>query len=381
MIPMWSFSIFSYYKNNLKKFLSVLIPVALSIFLIYIIHGLIYSSFIPNYNACVEPSKYFSIVRPNGRVLDTSDEKMLKANEDIESALPCIYEYTSFRANIGLNFGTMILSLGEEDITKMLKLMNLKIVDGRLPKPYSYEIVLHQQLAKNRGLKIGDYIGRLVDKTEGLPSSYKIVGLLDGTSIVNFAPLGTYVNNIHLNYSFTYGALLIPKEGKLQPMNEFLNSLPPLNLAIHNYITYSEEFNTSLARIDTFFSLINVLLIIIVSFCTAFLYYIYFTQRRSELGLLWALGFSRQQVINRAFGEVVLSNILGYILGILISIFCGVIINLLYLEPLGQPLEIFNSKIILQTICVPVFVVLFSIIPVWRMLKKLDPISIIEGVM
>jgi ABC-type lipoprotein release transport system permease subunit len=335
----------------------------------------------PNYNASVEPSKYFSIVRPNGRVLNKSDEEMFKINENIESVLPCIYEYTSFRSNIGLSFGTLILSLDKQDISSMMKLMDLKVVDGTLPRPGSYEIVLHQQLAKNKGLKIGDYIGRLIDKTEALPASYKIVGLIDGASIVNFAPLETYMNNIYLDYEYTYGALLIPKEGRLQLMNEFLNSLPPLNLAIHNYITYSKEFNSSLLRVDTLFSLINILLIIIVSFCTAFLYYIYFSQRRSELGLLWSLGFSRQQVINRAFMEVSTTNILGYVLGILISIVCGVLLNSLYLDPLGQPLDILNNKLLLQTLCVPIFVILFSIIPVWRMLKTLDPISIIEGVM
>ena len=378
---MWPLSIFNYYKNNIKKFFSVLIPVSLSIFLIYIVHGLIYSSFTPNYNSSVEPSRYFSIVRPNGRILDRYDIEMFNINENVASVLPCIYEYTSFKSNIGLSFGTMILSLDKGDIPNLMELMNLKIVDGTLPRPGRYEIVLHQQLAKNRGLKIGDYIGRLIDKTEGLPASYRIVGLIDGTSIVNFASLETYISNINLNYEYTYGAVVIPKEGKLQPMNEFLNSLPPLNLAIHNHITYTKEYNSSLARIDTLFSLINVMLIVIVSFCTAFLYYIYFSQRRSEIGLLWSLGFSRQQVINRAFLEVSTTNILGYILGVLISIVCGVLVNILYLDPLGQPLEIFNSKLMLQTLCVPIFVILFSIIPIWRMLKKLDPISIIEGVM
>ncbi len=373
-------SILKYYQNNRKRFLSVLISVTLSVILLYIVQMVIYSSFRLGHHLYTEPRKYFSTISPKGEVLNRSIITTIEHTEGVGRVIPCVFDSTSVRAGIGSNYAAMIYSIEPEEITKMMELLDLKLESGRLPEAGN-EIVLHKQVAANKGLKIGDIIGRMVSKEETLPGVYHIVGILEGKHILSFAPIKQYINTYHLPYEYIYGGIIFPESGALDEMNQALESMVPSNYQINTINTEKAWLKNSEAKVELFITLVCTFIIIIVSSCIGFLCYIYFTQRRSEFGLLWAIGYSRQKVINRAFAEINGINLLGFALGILLSILTGIILNITYFKPIGDSLEIINLRYILGAACSPLFVTLFSLIPVWRMLKKLDPISIIDGSM
>lgn len=372
-------SILKYYYNNRKRFLSIFIPVTLSVLLLYTLLMIIFSSYRVGYNLVVEPKKYYSTVAPKGEVLNTKIIASIAAIEYVDRVMPCIFDYTTFTAGIGSNYSTSILSLWSDDIIYMMDLLDLKLTEGRLPKNGS-EIVLHKQVAANKNLKAGDYIGRMVSKSESLPGKYMVVGIIDGKSIVSFAPIQQYINTYRLNYEYIYGGIILPKSNSLSEMNASLDTIQPSNFQINTLDIEMAGQKESTSKINVLISVVCSLVIVIVSSCIGFLCYIYFIQRRSEFGLLWAVGFSRQQVVNRAFAEVNGINILGFLCGIILSFLAGLLLNYAYFIPIGDPLQIINVKYMLGAACSPLFVTLFSLIPIWRMLKKLDPISIIEGV-
>jgi putative ABC transport system permease protein len=374
-------SIFKYYYNNKKRFLSVFISIALSVFLIYTFQMIIYSSFRTGHNLAVEPKKYYSTIAPKGQVLSKGLIDSISHVKGVDRVIPCVFDNTTFNSGIGSNYNTAILSLKGDDIKLMMDRLGLKLTEGRLPYETAREIILHKQVAANKNLKVGDYIGRLFSKNESLPGVYKIVGIIDGKSILSFAPIKTYINDYSLPYEYIYGGIILPKDNSLDEMNSTLDSLSPSNFQIdtlNDDLKWQKEYTTKISMLLT---LIFTLVILIVSSCIGFLCYIYFSERRSEFGLLWAIGFSKQQVINRAFAEVNGINFAGFICGILLSMLTGVILNIVYFIPLGDPLEIASASYMLRAACSPVFVTLFSLIPIWRMLKRLDPISIVEGVM
>jgi putative ABC transport system permease protein len=340
----------------------------------------IFSSFRTGYNIAVEPRNYYSAVYPKGELLTPGIIRSIERVEGVDKVIPCVFDNTNISAGIGSNYNTSVLSLETNTIPEMMELLGLTLTEGTLPS-YTNQIVLHAQVAANKNLKVGDLIGRLLSKKETLPGCYKIVGIIDGPAVVSFAPIEYYINTYRLSYEYIYGGIILPEEGALDRMNERLDAILPSDYQIDTLTVQQAWQDDYTTKISVLMSTIDIFILLIVSSCIGFLCYIYFSQRRSEFGLLWALGFSRQQVINRAFAEVNGINLLGYVFGVIISLLVGVFLNYVYFKPIGDPLNLIDVKCFLGAACSPIFVTLFSLIPVWRMLKKLDPITIIDGTM
>ena len=372
-------SIIKYYLNNKKKFLSVFISIVLSTFLLYIVQMLINSVFLTTYNAFVEPQKYYSSITNKGSLLDEKVLKEIRSIEYVDKVIPWVFRYTNFYSNIGGNTGTKVFTVKHEDMLELMSDFKLTLKEGRLPEPGTKEIAIHYLLARNKKLKIGDKIGSNLDKEEIIQGERTIVGLIQGKSIVSFDSLETWLKDNQVSFEYMLGMIILPKDGQAQQLNRHLESLylPGLEVRTFNLINSQNIRDTE--NIKIILTFISILVIVIVSFCTGFLCFIYFSQRRSEFGLLNAIGYSKQQVVNRAFGEISGINIIGFIAGITLSLLVGLLINLISYAPRGQILEVWDLNNIMKAACIPLFVTLFSIVPVWRMLKKLDPISIIEG--
>jgi putative ABC transport system permease protein len=339
----------------------------------------VFSSFGTGNHIAVEPKKYYSSIMPKGEWLTESVIDEISRMEGVDRVLPCAFDYTNINTGLGSNFATLILSLKNKDITYMMDLLGLKLVEGKLPAEGT-DIVIHKQVATYKKLKVGDFIGREISKEESIQGIYKIVGIIDGKSVMSFARLEQYMAVFHMSYDYIYGGIILPKENSLDIMNASLDVLGPSDYQIdtlNNQLAWQEQYTT---KINVLISVISTFIIMIVSSCIGFLCYIYFNQRRNKFGLLWAIGYSRQQVINRAFAEINLINLSGYFFGILFSCLAGLLLDAVYFKPLGDPLCIVNLPAALGAACSPIFVTLFSLIPIWRMLKKLDPITIIEGI-
>jgi putative ABC transport system permease protein len=255
----------------------------------------------------------------------------------------------------------------------------LTLKAGRLPEAGTREIAIHYLLARNKNLKIGDKIGSNLDKEEIIQGERTIVGLIEGKSIVSFDSLETWLKDNQVDFEYMLGMVILPKDGYAQQLNRQLESLNLPGLEVRTFNTVNSQYTRDSESIKIILTFISILVIVIVSFCTGFLCFIYFSQRRSEFGLLNAIGYSKQQVINRAFGEISGLNIFGFVAGISLSLLVGVLIDFISYAPRGQILEVWDLNNIMKAACIPIFVTLFSIVPIWRMLKKLDPITIIEG--
>lgn len=370
-------SIFNYYRNNLKRLSAVFIAVSLSVFLLYTLQMLIYSSFRTEYLSLVESQKYYSSFLRKESLIDPELVESIKKQKSAGMIMPWVFYYTNITYTLG-ETGTKILSLSTDDMRSLMSAANLKLIQGRFPVAGSEEILLHRLVAKNKGLEIGDSIGSNIDNKEPFPGEHKIVGIIDGTPIISFNSLETWINTYHLD-PYKYGMIVIPGKGKLDELNKYIESLPYQGLEIRTLNSTTIQITESSGNVDTLLTLINLIVITIVSLCVGFLCYIYFYQRRTEFGLLNALGFTRQHIINRAFAEVSGINAAGFLAGILLALLCALVLNTLHFIPKGQLLVLWDLSYLTRVLCIPLFVSLFSVLPIWRMLNKLDPIAIIEG--
>lgn len=326
----------------------------------------------------VKPREYYSIVRQGDFNLDMSIVDSIKAKDSVEQALPVVYWPTPVKLIIGGETPTDILQVRDEDMDLLLNRMGMKIVDGRKPAPGSHEILMNKFVASNKHLKVGDAFGSLINREDALYGSYTIVGLVEGGPTVSFVPLDTVVKDFNMKYEYMYGVLILPKAGQMEALNTYLDRLS----SAYNIITYGplrEKADIYLGNIILAVDAFSIIVMIIVSICTGFLFYIYFFQRRNEFGLLNALGYSRQKMMNQAFLEIGIVNVSGLILGVLLSMLTGNLLNESFYMPMGQYLDLLDLNSAAGALCVPILSMVSSILPVWRMLRKIDPIGIIEG--
>ena len=373
-------AILRYYLLNKRKSIVIFLAISLSVFLLYSVQMLIDSALSINYRTYVLPQKYFASVNAKSKVIDEELIEQILADKHVEKAIPWVFQYTNFDSSIGGRIGTKVITAKQSDMLLLMDTMGLKLKEGRLPEPDPNEVLLHELVAANKKLEVGDLMGSEITKDEVLRGEMTISGIIEGDCIVSFLPLEYWMDKNGVKEDdYSLGILLLPKEGEMGELEQSLDEIDASGLDLRTYHSVAAQTARDNASIETLLTMINVMVIVIVSICTGFISYIYFVQRRAEFGILGAMGYTTQQIINRAFFEILWINCIGFGAGILFSLTAGLGLNLFSFVPRGQPLILWNSDYLVKTVCVPVFVILFSIIPVWRMLKKLDPVSIIEG--
>ncbi len=370
-------SILYYSINNKRKLISMLISLGFSVALIYSLQFLIDEIKHSNDFTSLNPMKCYSEVVKKGDepIPDAIIQSILK-NETTEKVLPRIRQYTFYMPAVGRN-GVSVFSLEQEDMTYLMKRLDLHLSKGTLPKDGTNEAVIDVRLAKNKHLKIGDKIGYEVNEKElFIRGTYVIVGFINGNSMLMLTARQDQMNDSEI---YRDSMIVFPKEGKSQESEAFLQTLPK---QIVDCFTYQTAYNAQAKDTKDLKRYINelvIMLIIVLSISTGNASYINTFQRRYEFALLYSVGYSSLQILKKLMNEIFFINILGYIAGMLLSLLLAGIEYLVVFEPNGLVLRLMLPNALLQTLAIPVFTSLFCIIPVSIMLRKIDPIRVIEG--
>ncbi|MCX7772015.1 MAG: ABC transporter permease [Clostridia bacterium] len=370
---MHPYSVQNYFKQNKRRFVSVALATFLGVLVVYGLTMVISGIGNAYGRSTLEPKKHLSTLYARGTTMTPAVMEQLKKQESIAKVMPVVTYNIPIRLTIGGFNNTELYILSNDNIKATLKNFDLKLVEGRLPLTGSLEVVLHASVAKGLGVHVGDRIGSGLSNSLWLPEEYKVVGIVDGKAMVSFGQL-------IINDAYRYGLLVFPKEGKLDQMNSYLAGLATRTLSVNTLSSDRDALNKTMGNIDLLITVFCILVIVIVSTCCGFLCYIYFSQRKHEFGLVWALGYTRQEIVNRSFAEIGLMNAVGLALGILAVILAGFLLNVFFLDPLGQPLTLISADLLARALCVAVFSAFFSLLPIWRFLKGLEPIQTIEGV-
>ncbi len=374
-------AVFRYYSLNIRKSIAIFCAISLSVFLLYTVQMLIDSALSINYRTFVLPQKYFASVTAKSKVIDAGLIEQIKSIEPIEKMMPWVFHYTNFDSSIGGRIGTKVITAKQADILVLMQEMGLKLKAGRLPEPGTNEIALHELVAANKKLKVGDRIGSNLVKDEVIQGEKVISGLIRGESIVSFDSLEYWMEKNKVEKDdYSLGMILLPEKGTMHQLEQRLNQLDTTGLEVRTYTLTASQAARDSESIHMLLTMINMMVIAIVSICTGFISYIYFAQRQGEFGILGAMGYTRQEIIRKAFFEIFWIDLVSFGVGILLSWAAGLVLNLAVYLPKGQPLVLWEPDYVVKAVCVPVFTILFSVIPVWRMLKRLDPVSIIERV-
>lgn len=372
-------SVLNYSRNNKKKVIVAITCICVSVFLLYTFH-IIFSA-LPNTQEflCFNPLKNGSQIMPakKNKPIEDSVINSIKNNDDMEKIIPVKFQYTPFYT-LAWDNSAPVYSIREEDMNYFLGKLNITIKEGRLPKKGQKEVALDYRVANNKGLKLGDKFGHSVDKTESYPGEYKIVGILEGESSTNITP---YQTDLPDNELIKYGMLVFSKQGQNDKLDEALRNIPKNQAAVLTYSMEREDIEKYLlGSANTIINLIVILAIAVMSISVGNSIYVHFLERRREFGILGAIGYSETSIIRKAILEITFMNIIGFAAGIILSLISGYILKNFYFETQGLMADFWIPKAIVQSMCIPVFTTLFSIVPIYRLIRRIDPINIIEGV-
>lgn len=368
----------NYFKNNKKRAIPVVASIILAITFTYMGLIIFNSAFMSEDIVVLNKYKTYSLITPKNEGDKLSDSLINDLENDIstEKLIPINSQYTYYYNVLGGNMFAYVYTMKKDDVKFMMDRLNLKLKSGRLPET-SEEIVLDYRLAANKSLKLGDKIGNEIDKKEVLIGNYKIVGLIEGNSMVSFSITDEKYQNLNLNSN----VILIHKPENLKESNDSLKKLSEkfTSAKFTTFTRVKTEIDKDDALGRTIINLIEFILLLVITLTVGNSTYVHFYQRKKEFGILYAVGYSRKEVIKKIFNELLFLNILSSILGLLMAFILMLILSILIFEPKGIPLKLVDIKTILQCLIIPIFIFIFSLVPISRMLKKLDFLEIIEG--
>jgi hypothetical protein len=360
-------SVWKYYRNNQKKAALVLTIVALSAFLQYAL--LIYTATWLKLSYALEPFKLNSNIYARApKSKQSRFKQLLSKHPAISKVFPLGITFTS-RPN-GRAF---IFSFQSRDMNPALNSLELTLTKGRLPAAGTREIALHWRLAALKGLKIGDHFGRQYSGCDYLLGDYQLVGMLDGELLIGFTDWDSYFDDYHSLKEDT-GFLVIPHQGQFDKVVIFLERCVREDPKLYTFYR-----GTFLKNDILVFNALYLAIFCIITICVSILFYIYFYERRPEICLLEALGYTRQMIIGRAFFEISTISLAGWIFGVAACWIGGYALNGVVFVSQGRPLELWDISYPPKLLSTPLVIILSGLWIVWRILKNADPISAIEG--
>lgn len=358
-------STIKYIKGNIRKFVALMFTVILSVCLLYVSKMIISSFTSSTYYAWVEPLSNMDVVMPLDKELD----------QDIyqsDSYIASTYVSDIFINSTVGRISAYVWFLDTDKFEKLEEITGCKLTEGRYPVDGKREIVVHNDIAKNKGVDIGDMIGSEVDSNDSLVGKYEIVGLIEGDALYCMASL-QYAKDKYKLSEEQLGAIL-SKDEQIQ-----LEGKDGEDYKLYCKENEEEDLESSGKMLEVTLLVLNFVIILVTAFTLFFVLYIYYLQRKKEFGILMALGYSRGFVVKRIFGEMVSVVLGGTTVGILLSIGLGVILNVSYFAKNGQKLSVIDGEYFISPLILVVSLCVLSSIPILKLTKKMDCISIIEG--
>lgn len=365
-----------YIIRNKKKSFSVIACIAAAVFLLYSFQIMLSS--IPNSGKLISltPLEKYSTIYPNGTyALSDYLVSTVRTDKNVARVVPAAGKYTMFSA-VTLSSSIGVYEMDIEDIKYYMNALGLKLKEGRLPQHSKDEIILDYRLANNKKLKLGDTIGSDIDRNEHLEGKYKIVGITEGGSI---CALTLSDKSIDKEKQYSFGMIVFPKKGKEEEVHALFENYSYLT-SITSFSSAKEEMNKQLSTANMTINIIAAIIIVSMAISVGNICYVHFFERRKEFGILNALGYPHNFIIKRAFYEISFMNFIGFSLGFLLSIIVGTILKVIFLSYYGLTISLISKAGLVQCLCIPISTTILALKPISFMIKRIDAVTMIEGV-
>ncbi|MCL5046771.1 MAG: ABC transporter permease [Actinobacteria bacterium] len=369
----------TYFARNKRKAIPMLAIIALAVFGVSIIAVIADTMMDDGRRDWINPTKVYARVFAAEDYIDPRIGVALRSSPDVERVMPALQAGIRVQGLLGSR-DSPVIGLKDDDMRWYMERAGIKLVEGRLPGRSRDEIALHAAVLKSKGIALGDYVGKKVDKDEWLPGKYLVVGRLQGPIQVGLTSANTLRKFVYSNQNplGDTGYYVFSPPGRMEELDKYLRSLSRDKVIVRTLTTATRDFKKETGNVDTVLWIINGVTITVLSLAMGLLNTIYFMQRISEYGILLAMGYRVGFLIRRTLMEAVSLTMFGWALGVLLSDAINWVLRQYIFAPRGITLAALNAKAILFTVPIPVMIGIFSLSTVLTQLLRLDPVTIVE---
>jgi len=352
---------FSYLKSNVKKTLPIFVSEAVGVLLIYI-----FALFAATTNKMVEiatfdvTDKYNIVYTKDGTNLPQSFLNELEDLQDV-SVIPVQMNLSGLAYYRGGMGGTTMLTfnLFENDTQAFVDSFGIELAEGAFPQNNQFEMLVPLEFALQNGLVVGDYIGNDVSDEYSFNGKYRICGLIQGDVLfaVTCQPGDNTKEQIMSKGAmYQIDGLSIVEQGQL------ISTLPENAIAItRDY--YQQEFSATLNSMNILTYILTAVMVVILCIALGNLNIVLLANRRDELTILHAIGFTKRKLSQKLWMENLFVCTGGYLAGVLITMLAIWLLNTLLLIPQGKVLEIIDWNGLIIAFALPAIISIFSLLP------------------
>ena len=373
---------FKYYLSNKRRGISLIFVMALTVFSIYFVTSLVQSIFSTVEYSNIACLNDFSFVYPVGgySFLQNETVEKIKNDDSVENAYPILLEYTVINNIFGTTSG-YVAFMEEADIREIFDDFSLTVTEGRLPEENSYELIMHEDMLKNKGLSVGDTFGSAVDDGEPIEGTYTITGAFSGNSYMAFGTKSykqKELEELGLDFKNTTFGLLVTPKADLDAMNTMLDTMSHDEAAAMTLLYAQKTLKDNVSSIKFLMFVIVIVIAVSISAAVCIVLETIYNDRMEEFGILYAIGYKKSWLFRNIIAEIVVLVFISWILGLILSYGVLSLVAKSVFEPMGQMLSIVSIQSLLYTIIVmAVFVVVTILVTILKFAKK-DLIAIIE---
>lgn len=361
--------VINYVRNNNKRLIATIIIVSFSSFLLYFTFGLGSAIKYDLIDGMVEPYRSMTRFYPFNKEVSERTLEKLKSMNEVDKIIACRTEQTNVDTIVGMA-GATIFIVNKENVEPLLDKMDLKLISGTYAEKEN-ELMVNEKVLRGMNKEVGDYVGEDVDKSSKIKGKYKIVGAFSGIS-KDFIACDKEENKKGL-------LLVFAKSNEQKSVNRYLESLNKEEVNVESLEDREDAVGNMKPMLYSIGAIVCFVFVIVLSIIMWNIIYINMVARKKEISLLMAVGYSNKFIKKRVFKENGISFLIAAVLGNIFGVVGLKIFYELYCYPKGFDMKIFSPVYLLATFLVPLLVLIISVIPIWRGIKRIEPINVLEG--
>jgi ABC-type lipoprotein release transport system permease subunit len=328
-----------------------------------------------------------TVVSPRiGSALDPAVTAQIREYTDVDAVVPAMKLRVRVDVPPMAHPSIPLYAVATDDLEMLIGFYGAQIEQGHLPEPRSNQVALSEALAQNRNWHVGDKIGRAYgDRTDDeLPTEMIVVGILSSPPgqpdlWTGFASLA-YMSNHEFYAGRSTHLLVLPMHGRKRAMDRWLREqIASSRTSVQTYDQMQADLRIGMWLLLAVFAIIESVIAVVAAVAAGLLSYTFFAQRRQEYGVLYAIGHNRSKLVWLTVRESAGTVAVAWLLGMMLCAIGLVYMRTAVFAPKGVTFNLFHPAPWLFTLPLPLAVVVVGSGLVTRMLRRLDPVAIIDG--
>ena len=361
MDPLSPFSYHRRHKGRAAILLSLSILITAGLYLMVV---LLWTIFIEHGRSNYLFLSRFSVVTPQSEQHgpDPGVIARIRSDPDVANVIPAKSIWIALPGVMeGSSSGFSLLGLNENDVLHVLEKCGATLERGQLLRPQSNGLMLSEEVAASLSLQVGDTIDASKNSEfyGSIVTPLEVVGILKSDVRLCILSL-VYLNNHEAYSQFLHQFLVVAHENRMSAVDAFLRD--EIQSTRTNVQTF-QLLNESMAKeyLGSLLVLVPIITIVTIVFTLVIVVvnWISNSRRLPEFGVLRALGYSKTRLIQRLSLETATLTIIGWMIGIGLSLLILSILKVTLLAPKGQDLPI---TILVEAVVLTILIMFYEII-------------------